>query len=186
MLLFFDTEFNGLYKDTSLISIGLVSEDGKEIYCEIADDKLKWTDDWIAENILANTIYYGGKDVDSIVDEENYYVGSKEEIQGVLRHWLGQFDNVQLVSDVCHYDMVLFIDLFGTAFDLPKNVSPYCHDINQDIASYYYIDDSKAFEVGREDILQDSGIVVDGEKHNSLYDAKVIKEIYGIVNNGSL
>lgn len=181
MLIYFDTEFNGLYKDTDLISIGLVSEDGKEFYGEIADDKLKWTDDWIAENVLANTIYYGGKDVDSIVDEENYYVGSKEEIQGALRHWLRQFDDVQLVSDVCHYDMVLFIDLFGTAFDLPKNVNASCHDINQDIADYYYINENEAFEINREDILKDNDIFIDGEKHNSLYDAKVIKEIYNII-----
>lgn len=176
----------GLYKDTDLISIGLVSEDGKELYCEISDDKLKWTDDWIAENVLANTIYYGGKEVSSIVNEEDYFVGSKIEIQGVLRNWLRQFDSVQLVSDVCHYDMVLFIDLFGTAFDLPKNVSASCHDINQDIANYYYITESEAFEVGREDILKDNDVFVEGEKHNSLYDAKVIKEIYNIVTDSGL
>lgn len=181
MLIYFDTEFNGLYKDTDLISIGLVSEDGKEFYGEIADNKLNWTDDWIAENVLANTIYYGGKEVYSIVDEENYYVGSKDEIQGALQHWLSQFDSVQLVSDVCHYDMVLFIDLFGTAFDLPKNVNASCHDINQDIADYYYITERQAFELGREDILNDNDIYIDGEKHNALYDAKVIKEIYKIV-----
>ena len=39
MKVFFDTEFTGLYKDTNLISIGLVSEDGKEFYAEIDDDR---------------------------------------------------------------------------------------------------------------------------------------------------
>ena len=168
----------GLYKDTDLISIGLVSEDGKEFYGEIANDKLKWTDDWIAENVLANTVYYGDKEVDSIVDEENYYVGSKEEIQDALRHWL---DNVQLVSDVCHYDMVLFIDIFGSAFDLPENVCASCHDINQDIAAYYMIDEKTAFDFSREQILSDNEIYIEGDKHNSLYDAKVIKNLYNIV-----
>ncbi len=42
---------------------------------------------------------------------------------------------IQFVSDVCHYDFVFLIDLFGTAFDLPDYVSPACYDINQDIAS---------------------------------------------------
>lgn len=35
--IFFDTEFTGLHKDTSLISIGLVSENGQKFYAEITD-----------------------------------------------------------------------------------------------------------------------------------------------------
>ena len=37
MKIFFDTEFTGLHKDTSLISIGLVDEDGKTFYAEFLD-----------------------------------------------------------------------------------------------------------------------------------------------------
>ena len=35
-----------------------------------------------------------------------------------------------------------------------------------------------AFDKSREEILKDSNIEITGEKHNSLYDAKVIKAIY--------
>ena len=37
MKIYFDTEFTGLHKDTTLISIGLVSECGKTFYGECYD-----------------------------------------------------------------------------------------------------------------------------------------------------
>jgi DNA polymerase III epsilon subunit-like protein len=39
MKIFFDTEFTGLHKDTTLISIGLVSEDNRKFYAELIDYK---------------------------------------------------------------------------------------------------------------------------------------------------
>lgn len=171
----------GLHKDAQLISIGLISEDNTEFYAEFTDVDISKQDDWIKKNVLENTIYYGNANVDNLVDRNNYYIGDKNIISKHLRQWLAQFDDVQLVSDVCHYDMVLFIDLFGTAFDLPKNVSASCRDINQDIADYYKIDESVAFDFSREQLLEEHNIFIDGEKHNSLYDAKVIKEIFGIL-----
>ena len=96
----------------------------------------------------------------------------------MLKKWLKDYDSVQLVSDVCHYDMVLFIDIFGTAFDLPSNVSPSCHDINQDIAVYMDITEKEAFGISREKFLGCYLSDIKGKKHNALYDAKVIKGIY--------
>ena len=37
MKAFFDTEFTGLHKDTTLISIGIVMADGREFYRELND-----------------------------------------------------------------------------------------------------------------------------------------------------
>ena len=39
MKIFFDTEFTGLHKNTTLISIGLVAENGKKFYAEFNDAK---------------------------------------------------------------------------------------------------------------------------------------------------
>ena len=101
----------------------------------------------------------------------------------MFKNWLKQFDEVQFVSDVCHYDMVLLIDIFGGAFDLPKNVSAVCHDINQDIARYYGISEREAFDKSREDIVSELyGRFIAGDKHNALYDAEVIKAIYKKIN----
>lgn len=175
MKIFFDTEFTGLQKDTDLISIGLVSEDDKEFYAvftdyDITKARSKENMDWLQENVIAN--------LDIEVEEGVYHKGTRFEIRDQLIDWLSQFNDVQFVSDVCHYDFVLLIDLFGSAFALPENVCAYCHDINQDIADDLWISDREAFDVNREDYLKANHLIVEGNKHNSLYDARVIREIY--------
>lgn len=186
MKLFFDTEFTGLHKGTTLISIGIVSEDGKKFYAESTDYDAKQCDDWIQDNVLAHTILQGNEEMTCELAKDSrttVVIGCVENIVSELKQWLSQFDEVQFVSDVCHYDFVLLIDLFGTAFDLPKNVSASCHDINQDIASYSGISEKQAFDYNREEFIADNdGTIPDGIKHNSLYDAEVIKKIYDICN----
>ena len=110
-------------------------------------------------------------------------LGSKADIRYELGEWLKQFDSVQFISDVCHYDMVLLIDIFGGAFDLPESVSAVCHDLNSDIARYYDISEREAFDKSREDIVSELyGRFIAGDKHNALYDAEVIKAIYKKIN----
>lgn len=183
MLVFFDTEFTGLHKNTTLISIGLVSEYGDELYLEFNDYDRDQCDEWVTHNVLDNTISEGDKDVLSIVSNEQdyHFCENKEEAKQILESWFKQFNQVQLVSDCCHYDMVLLIDIFGTAFDLPSNVSPVCYDINQDIAAYEGCSCKEAFDIGRESFIKSYGNPIVGDKHNSLYDARVIKEIYRII-----
>lgn len=183
MKIFFDTEFTGLHKDTTLISIGLVSQDGKQFYAEFTDYDGKQVGDWIQENVIRNTLLFLWRTRESTYIE-NFHCGNKEEISFMLHNWLSQFDTVELVSDCSHYDMVLFADLFGSAYNLPSNVCPACFDICQEIARYYNISLKEAFDKSREDIISDFGIVgLDfniplKNKHNSLYDAFVIKTIY--------
>ena len=182
MKIFFDTEFTGLHKNTTLISIGMIDENKRSFYAEFTDYDELQCDDWIKENVInhlrrkgTHNLYMERYDK---INKETSIVGTKNQIKEKLEDWLSIYDEVELVSDVCHYDMVLFIDLFGTAFDLPKHVNPACHDINQDIARYYNFSETEAFDYSREKILENRYISIDGYKHNSLYDAKVIKAIY--------
>lgn len=185
MNLFFDAEFSGIRKNTTLISIGIVSENGKKFYAEFSDYDQSQCDEWIKENVLKNTVICGNNKLyQEHQNMKNLTVsmGRKEKIRQELSEWLSQFDEVQFVSDVCHYDMVLLIDIFGTAFDLPNNVSAVCHDINSDIAKHYEVSEREAFYKSREDIVAElCGEFIAGDKHNSLYDAEVIKAIYGAV-----
>lgn len=178
MKIYFDTEFTGLHQNTTLISIGLIAENGNTFYGEIIDyDKLQ-IDEWLQNNIINNLLYNGHYMVDE--NKENYRISwDKKTVSVALNKWLSQFSQVEWVSDVCHYDMVLLIDLLvGKALDLPyKIIGSSCHDINQDIAESYHINEIEAFDKLREDILKDANIFIDGDKHNSLYDAKVIKAI---------
>ena len=192
MKIFFDTEFTGLHKNTTLISIGLVDEFGYEFYGEFTDYDESQCDDWIKENVIAHLT--GNKTNNTIGINGNIIcTGDKKYVREALERWLFRYEEIELVSDVCHYDMVLFIDLWGGAFDIPKNINAACHDINQDIATHFNISETEAFDLSREGIIDsynekikihwaDNQIKIKGDKHNSLYDAKVIKEIYNIIN----
>lgn len=179
MNVYFDTEFTGLHKGTTLISIGLIASNGKKFYAEIVDYDRSQVNDWIKENVI-NNLWAVSKTIDECSKFEYYHLGTKEQIAQKLKEWFLEFDSVQLISDVAHFDMVLLIDLFGGAFDLPKNVNPSCHDINQDIAKFLGVTEREAFDVSRECFL---GICLSNEKHNALYDAEIIKEIYEFINN---
>lgn len=188
MNIYFDCEFTGLRKNTTLISLGLVSDDDKKFYAEFTDYNQVQCDQWIQENVIDKLIVSDPvSDVAKCIlyDKDATYVnGTTSEIREKLEEFLSQYDNVQLVSDVCHYDMVLFIDIFGTAFKLPSNVSPSCHDINQDIALYYGISEKEAFDKSRISIINKITVMVDfpipeKNQHNALFDAMAIKDIYG-------
>ena len=181
MKIFFDTEFTGLHKNTELISIGLIAENGYTFYGEITNYDKSQVDNWIQENVINNLKHNGNHIIEET--KESYEISMNfEDVSFALNKWLKQFDTVEWVSDVCHYDMVLLIDLLtnhGSALDLPYGkINSACHDINQDIAEAYHISEILAFDKSREEILKDSKIEITGEKHNSLYDAKVIKAIY--------
>ena len=191
MKIFFDTEFTGLHKNTTLISIGMVDENGRTFYAEFSDYDRSQCDNWIKDNVIYNLKFIKSAQLEYFVNiHENIWeaYGDKEYIREVLKDWLSIYDEVELVSDCCHYDMVLFIDIFGDAFCLPDNVNPACHDINQDIAKFFNISEKEAFDLSREGIIETFNekikehwpeyvINIEGDKHNSLYDAKIIKEI---------
>lgn len=181
MKLFFDTEFTGLHKNTTLISIGIVAKNGKRFYAEFSDYDESQCDNWIRENVLKHTILAGNDTLAARLGEDSnttVILGSKTDIRYELGEWLKQFNTVQFVSDVSHYDFVLLVDIFGGAFDLPENVSAACHDINQDIARHYGITERKSFDKSREEIVSElCGQQIEGEKHNALYDAEIIKTI---------
>lgn len=66
---FYDAEFTGLHRNTSLISIGLVSESGAYFYAEFNDYDDKQVTDWIRDNVIAGLLY----------NDQSYY------------HWIGEF-----------------------------------------------------------------------------------------------
>lgn len=188
---YFDCEFTGLVKNTDLISIGIISENGNTFYAEFTDYDKQLITPWIQKNII-NKLQFNDKNgyyIDGYEDINNSDLnirckGTKNEIKNLLMVWLrcncSVFDTAQFISDVCHYDFVLLIDLlFGNALDV-KIVSPVCHDINSDIARYYNISEFEAFDINRETIVEEdinlNDLYID--KHNALFDAKIIKLIY--------
>ena len=120
--IFFDTEFTGLHQNTTLISIGLVSECGKTFYAELFDYDKSQVDDWIKSNVLNNLLNQNmlrnsldGTDIVRCFCD-------RLTLREYLKNWLSKFDSVEMWSDCLSYDWVLFNQIFGHAFNVPSNV----------------------------------------------------------------
>lgn len=182
MNIYFDTEFTGLHKGTDLISIGLIDENGRTFYAEFNDYDKNQVNGWIEENVIKKLLF--NDEVKFVKKSDNKNTteckGNKKYIQKLLLEWLDDYQDVQFVSDVCHYDFVLLIDLLSfSALDLPKFICPVCIDINQFIARDYKITNQAAFYLSREQL---AGVDHAEEKHNSLFDAKIIKAISEVLD----
>ena len=172
--IFFDTEFTGLHQNTTLISIGLVSECGKTFYAEFTDYDQKQVDEWIKNNVIAN-LTLQNYDIDR--DYEPYArnvkaKGTKEHVKQALNHWLHQFEQVEIWSDCLSYDWVLFNQIWGHAFDIPKNI----YYIPFDVCTLFKIKGIDP-DINREK-FGCGEVYSEMPKHNALWDARVIKMCY--------
>lgn len=86
-LLFFDTEFTGLRKDTTLISLGIVADNGKKFYAEFTDYERKQCDNWILENVITNLI----------ISKPMFYEDSVEFLRKNKNSWV-DFEKVAFIT----------------------------------------------------------------------------------------
>ena len=95
MKVYFDTEFTGLQKDTDLISIGFVSENGKTFYAEFTDYDESKCDDWIQKNVIDNLILKNHMYVSNVRDFR--IIEDKKHVKDVLIRWFKSFgEDIQL------------------------------------------------------------------------------------------
>lgn len=170
MKIFFDTEFTGLHADTTLISIGMASDCGKVFYAELTDYDQLQVDDWLQKNVIDNLVFNNEEPFVNEFGSILFVKGSSELVRKELLRWLNQFGKVELWSDVCHYDMVLFQGIFGGAFSVPEHVDYICYDIST-VFKMFSLDP----DMSREAFIDTP---ISGKKHNALYDAKVIRACY--------
>ena len=98
MKIFFDTEFTGLHQNTTLISIGLISECGKTFYAEFTDYDKSQIDDWLQENVINNLILepHHKKQQDFYHDREGEKVrGDSRLIKSELEYSFNQLTNLK-------------------------------------------------------------------------------------------
>lgn len=175
--IFYDSEFTGLHQRTTLISMGLSSECGREFYAEFADYDRSQCDRWIEENVLVHTRWLS---VDPLpprpqrLNEERLSLcfGDSADIREALRDWLAQFEAIEIWADCLAWDWVLFCELFGGAFGIPGNV----FFMPGDLATAFRLRGLDP-DTDRERF---AGIVAGEQvmKHNALWDARVIKACY--------
>lgn len=170
--LYFDTEFTGLHQKTTLISLGIIDDEGNSFYAEFNDYDKSQVDTWIEENVIANLLV----DIpfNSKRDKHLYHTrvrGNTDRIRRSLEEWLYRYEQVEMWSDCLSYDWVLFCQLFGHAFNIPKNIYYIPFDICTSFKERGIDPDVK-----RETFADKKYTKV--RKHNSLFDARVIRDCY--------
>jgi len=201
---FFDTEFTGLHQNTTLISIGLVSERGDTFYAEFSDYDRSQCDDWIKCNVLSKLkfsappkgqlehfVWSGGSSSikhaelrDDRVIIAKYLNDWFQDILGGPLSWVDYDESekpkrivkpsIEMWSDCLAYDWVLFNQLLGHAFNTPNCI----YYIPFDICTLFKAANINP-DIPREEFVAMSG----SEKHNSLFDAKVIMECFFKLRN---
>ena len=167
MIITLDCEFTGLHKDTSLISLSLVDSRDQKFHAEFIDYDNDGLDVFIINNIIDKLLYKDYEDF--VLDRRNNYLGLKgttSQITEHLNNWMGDYDYIEIWSDVLAYDWVLFCDLFGGALNIPKNL----YYIPMDLATAFKLKGVDP-DINREKF---AGIESIEGKHNSLHDAMVI------------
>lgn len=190
--LFFDTEFTGLHQNTTLVSLGIVSEKGDLFYAEFTDYDKSQIDDWLQTNVIDKLVLNeeGTNYLDAYYGCQTLVKGDKELIKIRLEEWFNNeylyrdTDKYEMWSDCLAYDWVLFNQIFGHAFNIPKNV----YYIPFDICTLFKIKgidpDISREEFVKEELEKYTQINSElpfrflGEKHNALWDAVVIQECY--------
>jgi hypothetical protein len=133
MRYFFDTEFIEDGKTIELISIALVAEDGRELYCCNSECKLDRANDWVKQHVLPH-----------LPKRQSYGWASPHPYGTSIPPWMSRQDIKEAVlkfappeskphfwAYFADYDWVVFCQLFGKMVDLPQGYSMFCRDLKQ-------------------------------------------------------
>jgi len=129
MKFFFDTEFieRGPAFPITMLSIGIVGEDGSEYYAINADADHSAANDWVKANVLPHLgdsppkpLALIGREIEDFIHDgcgKEPYAGEKPEF------W----------AYYCSYDWVVLCQSFGTMMDLPDSWPKYCNDLKVEL-----------------------------------------------------
>jgi len=159
MKIFFDTEFTGLYKKPTLISIGMVAQDGREFYCVLNDYDKTQIDDFV------------GNHVRSIFQDNNSK--NKKQMRNEIERFIKPYKKVEFWSDYLSNHLLDWV-LFNQIWEYPYNIPHEIYRVPFDLCTLFKIKGIDP-DVNRE---QYSGMTEGSQKQNALWDAKVIRECY--------
>ncbi len=127
MKIFFDTEFLEDGKTIDLISIGMVREDGKELYLgnREADWNRIYAEPWLMANVVPKLPRMG----------DSAFWRTRKEIASAVEKFTWDANCLTVRPEFwayfADYDWVVLCQLFGRMIDLPKAWPQYCRDLKQ-------------------------------------------------------
>ena len=140
MRMFFDTEFLEDGKTIDLISIGIVSDDGREYYAVVDDTDLllrAYQHEWVAANVIPHLPLnsYGTEFTkrDGTITSYRLYdwsdpaIKKREVIAQEIVEFVG--DDPEFWAYYASYDWIVLCQLFGKMIDLPRHWPKYVMDI---------------------------------------------------------
>lgn len=131
---FLDTEFNDNGKTIDLISIALVSEDGREFYAVSSEFDQSACGEWLNENVLP------------LLPKERM---SRAEIAKKIKTLLLEDGTKpEIWAYFADYDWVVFCQLFGPMINLPKGFPMWCRDLKQRMTDYGVEKDQLPKQIG--------------------------------------
>ncbi len=174
--IFLDSEFTGLHRNATLISLALLADSGEEFYAEFTDYDKSQLNDWVKENVIVH-LFLDGTSQSGGKQGQMHIKGDTRVVKSALEAWLSRFgpekDAIQVWGDCPPWDWVLFCELFGGAFGIPENI----HCMPMDLATLFHMKTGSA-DTGRVSFagegIKDLGL----EQHNALYDVHLIKSCY--------
>jgi len=148
MKYFFDTEFIERPCTIDLISIGVVCEDGRELYCISNEFDESKASQWVKDNVITKL--------------GNHPRVTRGTIKNLLLAFVGE-DKPEFWAYYADYDWVALCWLMGTMMELPDGWPMYCRDLKQ-WADTIECGDIPEFNTG--------------DEHNALADAKQNMKAY--------
>ena len=150
---FLDTEFNEDGRTVELISIALVSDDGREYYAVSSEFDAAACNDWVKANVLP------------LLPVERR---SRRDIAGEVRDLLlADGKKPEIWAYFADYDWVALCQLFGPMVALPKGFPMWCRDLKQ--------------LMDAEDIERDALPEQTGTAHDALADARWVRAAHRFI-----
>jgi hypothetical protein len=180
--IYYATEFTKLSQNSELISLALVSDDGRTFYAEVDGwnrEKAIMENPFLIKNVLPFLIYEN----DPIYKQTDILQAYKLkdcrlEIARRLQEWLMQFSAVEFWGDVQSYGWMHLCELFGGAIEFAKlnpNISYISMDVATRLAEHGFDPDTDRKEFARVDDYNDL------QRHkagNVLHKAYIIRGCY--------
>lgn len=177
MKIYYDTEFIEDGRTIDLISIGLVTEDGREYYAVNRDMPVRRIrrHPWLMAHVVPRLPKGSGDLRNSMSRRWLFHYGDpvvkrRQTIAAEVRAFiLASGPGVELWADYAAYDHVVLAQLFGPMVELPEGIPMFTHDLQQEAARL----------VGtRVWAFDGAPPVQERESHNALADARHVKELH--------
>lgn len=171
MRYFLDTEFDENGVTINLISIGIVAEDGRQLYFCNSDCDLTLVNQWVKDNVLnqlpPKNINFSDPSISPRLKQESLAWQPKSIIVSEIINFCDPdiYGYPEFWGDYGAYDWVLLCQLFGKMIDLPDKYPMHIMDIQQL---------SKSLDIKPPKQTQGN--------HNALFDAIHIKHSWKYLN----